>query len=481
MNIPAILLKNAVRTVKSSSDRKQKKHPIPVLPQAEFDSSLPKADYYTFGYAKAEIMPNEKIPGKTKYYVAGYRNNNPAAGILDNLMAKAIWIDDNTGRGGVIFVSVDCVGLFTHDVNNIRKMLESFYVISGCRSINICSTHCHAGIDTMGMWGPLPKSGRNKNFLKIVYDGIVTAVTEAYKNRVNGQIYLGFAKAENMQKAPRPPHVYNDTLTRLRFVPENGGKEIYLVNFGSHPESLLGKNSLISADFPCYMARYINEKENAEMMFFAGAVGGITMLPMDDNNIISTIKTGEKLGEIVCNIKDEQKLTPCINIIRQEIYLSSDNPVFWFASKFGIIPEKMLLTCEGDLGLGLKTEMSYIRLGQLNMLLLPGEIFPELVYGGYLPVEQSSVNLSPDVNPIPLCEIANDKNLVVFGLANGEIGYILAPNDFMIDAALPFIEQPKDKFGRKHYPETNSLGKNTAQKIADTFLQMINKVKNSDL
>lgn len=479
MDIPSLLLQTAVSAVSKNAYKKLIKKGRNDLPEGIFDKTdCAPAKNFTFGFAKATVMPQKHIPGPKKYYVAGYRNNNPAAGILDDLQAKALWIDDNSNRGGVVFVSVDCVGLFTSDVNIIRERLRHFSEITGCRSINICATHCHAGIDTMGLWGPLPKSGRDTDFMEIIYEGVVGAVKNAYKNRRDGQIYLGYAKADkDSQSAPRPPHVYSDVITRLRFVPDDGSKQVYMINFASHPESLLGKNSLISADFPCYMARYINEHQNAEAMYFAGAIGGITMRPMDENNIISTIKTGERLGEIVCSIKKEKKLEAKIDIIRQEMYLSSENPVFWFASKLNIIPEKIVVTGEGKLNLGMKTELSYIQFGSLNMLLIPGELFPELAYGGYLSKEESAIDASPDTNPKPLCEIADDENLLIFGLANGEIGYILAPNNYLLDESLPYINQPKDKFGRNHYPETNSLGPNTAYDIAKTFKKMIEKVK----
>lgn len=479
MDIPAKLLKTAMDLVKSNAHKKQLKNSAEPLPEGVFDKSdTEPAKNFTFGFGKAVIMPEEKIPNKKKtYYVAGYRINNPAVGILDDLMAKALWIDDNSGRGGMILVSVDCVGLFGVDVAEIRKRLEHFCAITGCRSVNICSTHCHAGIDTMGMWGPLPKTGRDKDFIEIVYNGVISAVELAYKNRGTGQIYLGYGKADKgSQSAGRPPHVVSDVITRLRFVPDDGSKEVYMINFASHPESLEGKNSLISADFPCYMAKYIDEHKNAEMMYFAGAIGGISMNAMDENNIISTIKTGQRLGEIICNIKKEKKLTPKINILRQEMYLSCDNPVFWVASKLKIIPERIIVTGTGKLNLGMKAEMSYIQFGELNMLLIPGELFPELAYGGYLSKDESSIDASPDINPAPLCEIADDEKLLVFGLANGEIGYILTPNDYLLHPALPFIEQPKDKFGRNHYPETNSLGPDTAYYIADTFKEMIKKI-----
>ena len=481
MDLPSELLKIATGLVSRNADRRLRKASAPALPEGIPDiSSKPAAEHFTFGFGKAVIMPEGKIPDKKQtYYIAGYRNNNPAAGVLDELQARALWIDDNSDRGGFVLASVDCVGLFTVDIDNIRKRLEHFAVVTGTRSINICSTHTHAGIDTMGLWGPLPKSGRNKEFMEIVYNGVVKAVEDAYKNRRNGQVYLGYAKAdEGSQDAGRPPHVYSDDITRLRFVPDDGSREVYLINFASHPESLRGINSLVSADFPCYAAKYIKEHTNAEMMYFPGAIGGLCMRPMDENNIISTIKTGQRFGEIICSIENETKLSAKIDFIRQEIYLPCDNPVFWAGSKLKVIPEKIVATGTGKLNLGMKTEMSYIQFGELNMLFIPGELFSELAYGGYLPKEKSSLDIGPEINPTPLFEIAEDEKLLIFGLANGEIGYILTPNDYLLDEALPFINQPKDRFGRNHYPETNSLGPETAYKIADTFSNMLKKFKN---
>lgn len=479
MDIPRILLEQAKALVGSNAAKKYSKTYLPKLPEGRFDSiEKPESNHFTFGFGQETVMPEEKIPGKKKYYVAGYRMYNPAVGVLDDLQAKALWIDDNSGRGGVVFAVVDCVGLFGVDVAEIRDRLRRFCAETKCRSVNIFATHCHAGIDTMGMWGPLPKSGRDKDFMEIVYKGVVKAVKKAYENRTDGQVYIGKAKAEEgWQRDQRPPKVFSDDITRLRFVPDDGSEETYLINFATHPESLQGKNSLVSADFPCYMARYVKEHKNANMMFFPSAVGGLCMNELDDNNIVSTMKTGQLMGEKVCKIRKERKLKPMINILRQEVYLNCANPFFWLASKLKIIPEKMVVTGSGELNLGMKTELSYIQFGSVNMLLLPGEIFPELVYGGYLSEDESGTGKSPEINPEPLCEIVDDEDLLVFGLANGEIGYILAPNDFVLDERFPYIEQAKDKSGRNHYHETNSLYAKTAYEIADTVKSMMKIVK----
>lgn len=144
-----------------------------------------------------------------------------------------------------------------------------------------------------------------------------------------------------------------------------------------------------------------------------------------------------------------------------------------WASKIGILKNTRYATGEGPLNTSLKTEISYFDIDGLKMVFIPGEIFPELVYGGYLSAEESATGKGPEFNPKPLAEIVEDKDLLVFGLANDEIGYIITPNDFYLHPEEPYITGAKDSNDRKHYEETNGLGPNTAFKIAEVFTEMV--------
>lgn len=483
MSLLSTVEKILIKRLSSGAKKRYQKSPPPQIKTGTFDKvDKANSEFFTMGFGKEEVMPPNGVTGKQKYYVAGYRINNPAVGILDPMMARAVWIDDNSGHGGVVFCAVDCVGLLSYDVENIRTQLEDFKKKTGCRSINICSTHNHAGIDTMGLWGPLPRSGRNPDFIKILYARVKSAIEKAYEDRRQGELFLGYGKAdEGMQRDDRLPKVFSDTITRLRFIPKDGSKEIYFVNFASHSESLEGKNSLVSADFPCYIAKEIMESKGAELAYFVGAIGGLVrMWPMDEDNVISTKKTGKRLGEIICAIKDEKKLSPKISFIRQEMYVEAENPVLIAGAKIlKLIPAKPYAIGRGALNLGLKTEMNYFEIDTLKLLLIPGEPFPELVYGGYLSAEESADGKGPEINPQPLIEIANDKNLLVIGLANDEIGYIVPPNDFHLHPEIPYFDKHTDRLERRHYEETNSLGPNTAHFIASTFKEMLETANKS--
>lgn len=454
-----------------------KKNPAPEIkrqPLNKLGSAV--SDHFTVGFGTRDVMPADT--DKKKYYIGGYRWRNPAIGVLDPMTASAVWIDDNSGRGGVVFVSIDNVGLLREDVNTIRARLSDFCVLTGCRSINICSTHNHASIDTMGLWGPLPKSGRDPEYMEIMFEGAKQAVFAAYADRRNGQLYLGRKDDENnLQRDSRLPWNFSKTMTRIRFVPDEGGREIYILNFASHSESLLGHNSLISADFPCYIRREIKKQIGADTIYFVGAIGGlIRLIEYCENNIESTMTEGRLLAGTAMSIQDEVRLEPVLNVFTREFYVEAENLVLMLGAKTHIINAKPYYTGKGSLSQSLLTEMTYAQLGTLNMLLLPCELFPELAYGNYLSAEESSSGKGAEINPKPLIEIAGDEKLLVFGLSNDEIGYVVPPNDYLLHPETPFVTQTKDRLGRSHYEETNGLGPKTAQIIADEFAFLISDI-----
>ena len=452
------------------------------LPDGEFFyQKEAQAEYFTAGFGKAVMLPDD-IKTK-KYYIAGYGENNPAKGVIDPQYAHALWLDDNAGNGGHLFVSLDIVGLLNKDVNSLKNALGEFSEKTNCRSITIMSTHNHAGIDTMGIWGKLPHTGKSRKFMTILFNAVITAAGAAYRDRREGKLYHGTIEVPDMQEDIRTPVVYSKTLTRLRFVPNDGSREIYFLNFASHSESLQGCNSLVSADFPCYLREKIRNETGAETIYGVGAIGGMISMEIDDEDKLrkenrlleSTRNIGYKLADYALSIDNEKVLNPRISFIKQEFYVPVENPVLTIACQIGLLNADAYTVPYSDERV-LKSELNYYEIDELGILMIPCELFPELAYGGYLSEEESAEGLSPDINPTPLVEIADNKELLIFGLANDELGYVLPPNDFMLNTDTPYLDRAIDRFGRRHYEETNSMGPETAAIIADNFTKIINTV-----
>ena len=152
---------------------------------SSFDFS--SGEHFTCGFSKAILTPTDVKDNK--YFIAGYDSNNKAEDVLDDMFARAIFIDDNKGNGGIIFCSIDAVGMSCKDINDIRKLVLKSSEIGKLKSINICCTHSHSAIDTQGLWGEkIYKSGRNEEFMtklkkklqKQLLVHIKTELTESY-------------------------------------------------------------------------------------------------------------------------------------------------------------------------------------------------------------------------------------------------------------------------------------------------------------
>ncbi|MCL2509383.1 MAG: hypothetical protein FWF05_09425, partial [Oscillospiraceae bacterium] len=228
---------------------KAKKNPAPALPKAVWEPVTEvKSDHYIVGISRQEIVPDDIADDR--YFIAGYYGPKKITGVHDPQCATAIWIDDNSGKGAVVFVSVDCVGFPRHDVDAIRARMSVWCEKAGCREIHIFGTHDHAGVDTMGLWGKLPKSGRDKKFIALMRDKICEAIKAAYRTRRRGDLFFGsVTEPEGYHDDYRLPHVYSKVLTRFRFKPRNGGPEILLVNYAAHPGMMGDDNTLMSADW----------------------------------------------------------------------------------------------------------------------------------------------------------------------------------------------------------------------------------------
>lgn len=440
-------------------------------------------DVWTVGFAKAVLTPDDV--GKKTYYIAGYNSDNPAEGVPDDMYARAVWLDDGTGRGGVVLCAVDCVGLSRHDVSEIRAAVIESGAIPSLRSVNICATHTHSAIDTQGLWGRSYFSdGKDEQFQKRLKEKTAQAIVAAYESRREGRLYYGTADISDRIADTRTPVDYDPLLTSVRFAPADGSGDVYIVNMSCHPE-LLGRGTKnVSADFPAYMGRVIEERTGGEFMFVNGAVGG----QLSADRIDDVLKDpnfdceaymkqyGREMGETVLGISGEKEISPLINIRTEPLTLECENTIFKLGKIIGIlnndIRKKPL-----DTTMYILTEISYMELGdrQIGMFLMPGELYSELYSGNFLPAEQSANGFDADYKV--LSEMTDCERSFVVGLCNDALGYIIPDNDFLNNEWLGFFDICKDRFGRTHYEETNSVGPDTAGAILEAMDSLTSSVR----
>ena len=212
------------------------------------------------------------------------------------------------------------------------------------------------------------------------------------------------------------------------------------------------------------MAEVIKEKTTDNCIYFNGAIGGLIMTKVfDSNSLINNMRlTGEKLAEYALSIEENILEKGILKQTTIKFDVELNNTIFQYYKFLGILGNE----CYKNILTGkyyLKTEISILQISDITFLLIPGEIFPELVYGG------SVINPESDkTNPETILEIAsknNVKNLIIIGLCNDEIGYIVPPSDFLVNNEYPYLKEYTDSLGRNHYEETNSVGPNAAYEL----------------
>ena len=438
---------------------------------------------FTCGFASSVLTPDDVT--KEKYYIAGYGSNNPAQGVLDDMYARAFYIDDNTGTGGVVMCVIDAVGLSRHDINLIRKLVIESRKIPCLKSINISATHSHSAIDTQGLWGEkLFSCGRNEKFMESLRKKTADAIIRSYENRKDGKLYYSVKQTEDLQFDCRTPDTFDSNLTKIRFESFNGEKNIVVVNFASHAELLGGCTKTVSADFPAYMIKEIEaNNENCDVVFINGAIGGMISAKEIKKVYRETIdceaytkEFGKNLGEIVNSMTDEKELPSCINI--------KSVPLRIKASNFVLILARLLKVLNNDIARSSKrsealiySETGYIELGngEIGIFMIPGELFPELYNGEFLTEYMSATGKRAEYTILK--DMTDAKHTFVIGLCNDELGYIIPDNDFFLNEQLPYINSGKDRFDRNHYEETNSTGPETARTLLDAINNLIKGVK----
>lgn len=438
---------------------------------------------WTVGFAK-EILTPDDITEET-YYIAGYNTNNPAKSVLDDMYAKAVYLDDNSGRGGVIVCAIDCVGISRKDINDIRKIVIESGKIPALKSINICATHTHSAIDTQGLWGKnFLSDGKNEEFMNRLKELTAKAIIAAYDARKDGNLYFGTAESEGLLTDTREPIDFDSTVTSIRFDPADGSNDTYIVNFTCHAEMLGSKTTFVSADFPAYMTDEINERTSgANVVFVNGAVGGlITGAEIDtflraepEFTIEHTKQFGKSVADLVLSINNEVALAPAINIRTEAFEIKCDNVALLLVRILGVLNNDVSKNENKDISI--ITEASYMELGnkQIGIYMIPGELSPELESGNFMSAEESANGTEADYKS--LSEMARCEHNFVLGLCNDELGYIIPENDFFLHEWLPYFNIPVDASGRKHYEETNSLGPKAAGAILDTIDTLIGSVE----
>ncbi len=450
------------------------------------------------GFAETDITPDVK--GKKPVWLAGYGMGRSATGVHDPLMCRCVVLQD--GQDKIALVSVDLVGLQYPDVQRIRAKLPDF------KYVMVSSTHNHEGPDVIGIWGRTAfHRGVDDAYIDLVVERTVEAVRKAERVLLPVAPAYGTAEDETLLNDSRKPIVKDGVLRVLRFdSPERdrlgdtpAPRKAFgiLVQWNCHPEALGSKNRLVTADFPWATVEWLKKKYNCPVVYITGAVGGLLAPPrggrikdsagneLKEGDYEYARIYGEEVGALAAKAVDAAqpiKLTP-FTVSARPIAVPLTNVLYRAARVAGVLQREGLVWTGDFEKLGepiaadnsekptaIESEVAYLRLGELHVACIPGEIYPELVYGKY----QEPVDPGADFPDAPLEpsveSLMPGKKWMLFGLANDEVGYIIPKRQW--DRAPPYAygrDQPQ-------YGEINSCGPDVAPVLMEALKRRVAEV-----
>lgn len=440
---------------------------------------------------KVDITPDLT---RHRVYMAGFgATGRKPLGVHDPLYARVLVQSD--GKKTVAIVGLDLLGFYRNDVEDLRRLTG--FDAAG-RYLFVAATHNHSGPDTLGLWGPyVGISGVNHAYHKEIKEKIAAKIAElsGRLKEVELRSFSATLDPRGLCRDSRNPTVINPDLAALRYVGKGGKTVATVVNWSCHPEVLGSSNRLITADYPGPLCGRIEEKAGGTCVFLSGTLGGL-MTP-DIEGGVPEFEESFRVGTAVADFalkglskpaavsknpplsfKSETLLIPIENsrylallpalTFGHRLFDRAGNALpgwkaYWLALKH-------LAVRLGDHDRPwVQSELSRIDIGPVGILGIPGEIFPELVLGGYDGKFRAGHPLLDPENPNPPDLSAAPKGpylkdylrapvKMVVGLANDELGYILPEYDFKTQRGLLMLP----RLPGHHYEETNSIGVSAA-------------------
>ncbi len=445
----------------------------------EFLDTPAEGAYWSLGYANSSILTGNEKDGK--HFVGGSLSvtDKTVGEIFDDLKVRTVALSDNSGRGTVVFCVIDAYGMSATHVADIREKMADYCAANNIVSLNISVLHQHSAVDTFGMNGSIlkalgnagkaePVNGINNEYMANLYNKVAQTVETAVASMTKGTLYYGTADFSEYVTDKRDPQMLMADFDRFRFVPENGSKETWFTTSAIHCVGAGAGGTDITGDYPYYMEKYINDDYDANFIMMLGAELGTTqdkstLELADDATTVQWLDAyGKVLADRFASIENETQVAPILNIKHRQVFYTITNQILIFAGKMGLVTNKCVI--DGD-EYQVVTEIGYMELGKdIAVVLVPGEGAAELFYGGCLDAEKSWTGTAWEYESVQ--NMVGDKTLIVFGIINDQIGYVIPDNDYMA------LLEPSNKS-----LELVATGNRTASTMMTDFAALIDSVK----
>ena len=274
------------------------------------------------GFARLDMTPPLGTP------LAGYYKQRLAEGVYDPLSLNALALSD--GERTAVIITVDALGIRRTYADEIREMIAA-RVCLPVDHVMIAALHQHTSMRIADAWersALTDETYRGVLYRKFcdVAQMAIDDMCDALPTRAIGETaeQIAFIRRYRMQdgSVKTNPGKYRDLVVGpvgeadnnvrlLRFVRE-GKKDIALVNFSTHPDTMGGK--MISADWPGFVRRFTEQDHpDAHCICINGCQGDSNHVNIYSTEVQSGYFRAEHMGRVITDTVNAlwAKTEPC--------------------------------------------------------------------------------------------------------------------------------------------------------------------------
>jgi len=270
---------------------------------------------------KAGVSIVDISPGK-EIELAGYPHfPRYDTGIHDPLYASCIFLDD-----GITKLAIVCMDILMYSktyVKSVRTKVSAQTEIPP-KNIMISCSHTHSGPWASGRLDleALKKGLKpDENYIKKLEDKIVSLIVKAYKNTFEAKIGVGkgFCGKEKGIGGNRrdPKGVADPQVWTIGIQDREGNWKACLVKYSLHPTIIHENSTLVTADYPGYIRKYLGKtKPDAIMLFAQGTSGNqSTRYFRSEQTFEEAKRIGYAIGKETNNVLNSMKLKSNTSLI----------------------------------------------------------------------------------------------------------------------------------------------------------------------
>jgi hypothetical protein len=395
---------------------KQGPRPTPAMPG--------KLDGLRAGAVEVDITPTKAALG-------------PAAAeaefsVRDPIKARCAVLE--RGELRVALVGADLFGLSRSEVLPIEEALREH----GIDHLLLATSHNHAAPDTIGIYGFFPAE-YIALVQKRIREGVLAAVASARPVKewraASDELALDGARVSGLFRNARNPGIVDPQIAVLQAIGADDRPIVTFVHFACHVEGLEKGPQEASADFPGVLCDKLSRDLGGVAVFLNGAIGGMVSGDTAARTQEEARIAGERLAEEVKRILSfaVPPTTMQFDVSRRRVEIPLTNAKL-----------HLFIKSAGRRALHqgrLATEMFLLRLGDAEIVTMPGELLPEL-----------SFEILEEMQGYPR---------MIVGLVNDEVGYLIPAYDFNAD----------------QYEESMSPGPAAGPVVRDQAIRMLKEAR----